>query len=301
MPISGTILTFCGECGIISIEGGAIMSEKLISDLVKYDDIHFAVQAKDSEHKFIPLHWHSYYEVELFISGRAAHIANGKVYSFSPGDVSVMKPTDFHSYIPEDDSFRVKKFIFMSDKISTNIEGLLSELPCALSTGKMREHFEEMFDCLIASCANRTEFGCLLSRNLAERIFIELAMCGGNMAGKSESSSNSDQTERLSEVLAYISEHFTERISLSDAAKEVNLSPDYLSRFFSKKLGTTFSNYLKLKRLQYATALLISGKYSIEEIASCSGFPSLTFFNRTFKAQYGVSPLEYRKGHGNGG
>ncbi len=268
------------------------MSEKFVSDLVKYDDIQFAVQAKDSVHGPIPLHWHSYYEVELFVSGGATHIADGKIYEFSPGCVSVMKPTDFHSYNPKGETFGVRKFILMPEKVGAKIRTLLDRLPCALDVGEKSTRFEKMFDELIESCGNRSESGCLLSQNLAERIIIELTMCEENAY---VSESVSDRTERLSRVLCYISEHFTERLSLADAAREVSVNPDYLSRYFSKELGTTFSNYLKMKRLAYATSLLMTGDYSIEEIAGSSGFPSLTFFNRVFRARYGMSPAEYRR------
>ena len=149
-----------------------------------------------------------------------------------------------------------------------------------------------MFDELIESCGNRSESGCILSQNLAERIIIELTMCEESAF---VSELVSDHTERLSRVLCCISEHFTERLSLSDVAREVSVNPDYLSRYFSKELGTTFSNYLKMKRLAYATSLLMTGDYSIEEIAGSSGFPSLTFFNRVFRARYGISPVEYRR------
>lgn len=43
------------------------------------------------------LHWHDCFEIELVLSGTAAHTLNGVTYTLQPGDVYLLRPTDFHS------------------------------------------------------------------------------------------------------------------------------------------------------------------------------------------------------------
>ena len=50
-------------------------------------------------------------------------------------------------------------------------------------------------------------------------------------------------------VKRYIAEHYSEDISLSDAAKIVNLSPVYLSRLFKKEEGINFLDYMNQYRI----------------------------------------------------
>jgi AraC-like DNA-binding protein len=48
-------------------------------------------------------------------------------------------------------------------------------------------------------------------------------------------------------------------------------------------------------RLSYAKNLLLSGDATLTEIALKAGFCSLSHFSRTFSAEYGMFPTEYRR------
>lgn len=56
----------------------------------------------------------------------------------------------------------------------------------------------------------------------------------------------------------------------------------------------TFYDYLNFRRMRAAEELLSSPDYSITELALASGFPSISTFNRVFKAKHGCTPTEYR-------
>lgn len=92
-----------------------------------------------------------------------------------------------------------------------------------------------------------------------------------------------------------VREHFREKLSLGDVAKEVELSRERLSRLFHESLGITFSDYLCQVRLGHARKLLYSSGESVTEIAYASGFQSLSQFNRSFRSVEGLSPTQYRK------
>jgi transcriptional regulator GlxA family with amidase domain len=53
--------------------------------------------------------------------------------------------------------------------------------------------------------------------------------------------------------------------------------------------------YINEFRLKVATAILASTSRSILEIALSSGFPTLSNFNRLFKAKFNKSPRNYRQ------
>ncbi len=264
-------------------------------EFVKYDDIKFPIQARRSEHGSIELHWHTYFEVELIVSGEPTHIINGQLYESRPGDISLMTPVDFHGF-PTNKKFEVKKFIFSADKIPESLSALLTDEnnPRILRLGELARSFDEHFDELIEACLDRSELGVLRAQNLAERILIEL-LASREKRLDSRSELENVPEARLSRALRIIMEHFTERLTLEAVASELHVSANYFSRYFSSALGTSFSHYLKLKRVQYASALLLSSRVSVEEIAYRSGFSSLTFFNRAFREQFNMSPQEYRR------
>ena len=78
-------------------------------------------------------------------------------------------------------------------------------------------------------------------------------------------------------LLTYISEHFTEKITPEEAGAVVHLNANYLSHLFSRSLGMTFSQYVKCKRISYASVLLLTTDAAIDEVACRSGFSSTSF------------------------
>lgn len=97
------------------------------------------------------------------------------------------------------------------------------------------------------------------------------------------------------ELLAYIQEHYMEKLSLLDLANQFHLSEKYISRYFKEHFQLTFTSYTNHLRLTCARKLLETTKLPITEIALRSGFSNISYFIRLFKNSYGVSPLQYRK------
>lgn len=66
-----------------------------------------------------------------------------------------------------------------------------------------------------------------------------------------------------------------------------------MGRLFIKEMHMSFHEYCLLLKLQKAEALLLGTKDKIIDIALACGFDNISYFNRTFKKQYGMSPSEY--------
>ncbi|WP_028552088.1 AraC family transcriptional regulator [Paenibacillus sp. UNC451MF] len=112
----------------------------------------------------------------------------------------------------------------------------------------------------------------------------------------SEALSESD-FQRLNRVLKYMNDNYKHAISLKDFANEEFLNVYYLSHFFKRKVGITFSECLNQIRIQKALELLMSDKSaSMMDIALSVGFPNVKSFNRTFKNKYHFTPYHYKKG-----
>lgn len=100
---------------------------------------------------------------------------------------------------------------------------------------------------------------------------------------------------KLAPALKFMEAHFKENVPLSVLAKEVHMSVNYFSTFFSQTLNSTVSEYLIRMRLKHACMLLCTTNQSILSIAMESGFDNISYFNRVFRKAFGVSPGEYRK------
>ena len=91
-----------------------------------------------------------------------------------------------------------------------------------------------------------------------------------------------------------INNEFTNRISLETVSKELNVSKQYLSSKFTKVVGKTFTDYINNIRLRYAATLLTESEISISDICYRSGFNNFSYFSRSFKRQFGVSPQKFK-------
>lgn len=101
--------------------------------------------------------------------------------------------------------------------------------------------------------------------------------------------------DRITYVLNFIHHHWAENISVAQLAEQIYVSPNYLSRFFSRYLHTTITDYISNLRIQHALRLLREEHTSITETAMRTGFPNTSTFIRKFKQQYGLTPKQFEK------
>ena len=108
---------------------------------------------------------------------------------------------------------------------------------------------------------------------------------------------NSDDRVKLSRVMKYIDQNFTEEISLDKLAAVAGYSKYHFSRIFKKYHNMSTVQYISRKRIKLAERLLVDPELSITEVAMRSGFSSLTTFNRIFKMEKQCTPTEFKKMH----
>jgi len=99
---------------------------------------------------------------------------------------------------------------------------------------------------------------------------------------------------RISNIYNYVTNHYSESISLKDVSQVAYLTPQAFCRYFKKHTGHTYISFLNEIRINEACKRLTSNKFeSISVIAYKCGFNTITNFNRVFKCVTGKSPKEY--------
>ena len=104
--------------------------------------------------------------------------------------------------------------------------------------------------------------------------------------------------EYVRRAVEYICSNFSRDIAISDAARELGITPAYLSRLFKSRTGYTFLEYLTCYRLRKALKLLRDPSLRINEVAYKTGFRDHGYFSQLFRRYMGVSPGRYRNGSG---
>lgn len=103
-------------------------------------------------------------------------------------------------------------------------------------------------------------------------------------------------TARLRAVLQKIENGYAGPMSVAETAADCGCSASHFMRWFKQMTGSSFKAYLNERRLAAAAARLRESGDTILNIAGDVGFENLSNFNHQFKARYGVTPREYRRG-----
>jgi two-component system response regulator YesN len=98
----------------------------------------------------------------------------------------------------------------------------------------------------------------------------------------------------VKDAVHYITQHYDQKISLTDVADHVYVTPAHLSKVFKEETGVTFVKWLNEFRVEEAQKLLKSTWLKTYEIAEKVGFQDYKYFSIIFKKYTGYSPRDYR-------
>lgn len=153
-----------------------------------------------------------------------------------------------------------------------------------------REKIEKIMTCFLGHNFYREqqmtaylyEFLILLATEYAKSIYRSKIEVGGKIQ------------VIIQELLAYLQEAYAEDISGDMLQEKFHYHFDYLNRQFKKWTGVTIFAYLNRVRVERASQLLLTGFYSISEVATSTGFRDVYYFSRVYKKITGNTPGEVR-------
>ena len=102
---------------------------------------------------------------------------------------------------------------------------------------------------------------------------------------------------KISKVIVYLNENYSEKISVDDLTALVNINRTTLSKLFLEATGVTIVEYLTKLRVAISSTLLKDTALPVVEIAYRVGYNDITHFGRVFKKQMGVTPSKFREGN----
>lgn len=96
--------------------------------------------------------------------------------------------------------------------------------------------------------------------------------------------------ESIQQVLNYIEDHISDRLTSDMLAEKACLSPSRFHRVFKKETGATPQKFIEKLRLAKAYAVITQGEGLVQELALSLGYNDYETFSRAFKRQYHYSP-----------
>lgn len=105
--------------------------------------------------------------------------------------------------------------------------------------------------------------------------------------------------EFLEKVKSRIQENFEiEKLDVEFLASGLNMSHSTLYRKIKGLSGISVNEFIRKVRMQQAEKLLLSGQYTVSEVAFRVGMSSMVYFRQCFREEFGKNPSEYLKKKG---
>lgn len=105
---------------------------------------------------------------------------------------------------------------------------------------------------------------------------------------------DTNQFLKVEKMASYISEHYTDEISIDDIAEVASLHPKYAMTLFRHVFGLTIGEYISQHRLSHAQRLLAITDLKIVDVALEAGFGSVSQFYELFSQTNKMTPTQFR-------
>lgn len=250
----------------------------------------------------IPVHWHDEVEIIYIKRGYITIYIGEQSFSAKEGELFIVNSGELHFMSSNDMKVEYYTLLFPLTFLSFQTEDALEQevflplrqkkllFPIGLKGMKTEPKMLNLV-CEVIKVNEEKPFGYQLRTRILLLEFIEgflkeKRLCKADISGT---------TGMQRELLAYIQEHYTEKITLAMLAEEFHLSEKYISWYFKEHFYISFIQYVSHLRMMKAKDLLLITEQSVTEIAFSCGYPSVNYFIRSFKGEHGVTPLQYRK------
>lgn len=267
-------------------------------------------QFKDGKGTMSGAHIHNDIELIYATSGSFAVFLNGKRHYFLSGDLLVINSHEVHKIDTLSDGLNSYIVLKFSPELIYSAEQSIFEikyiLPFILDSATHQKIISAPF--LEGSCIKEAMYELVEENNNRDygfEIAIKMDICriflwilrfwhknGVNL--NIDSSSLENYNSRMSKVFSYISENYSQNITVAQMAELCFMSYSYFSKIFKKITGKSFNDYVNYIRLREAERLLATTEMAVTEIAYSTGFSSSSYFVSKFREHKNMTPKKYR-------
>lgn len=241
-------------------------------------------------------HWHPEAELLLLRKGILRLTLEDKTLRLTEGQFVLIPSGAVHSGIPEEAHYEC--VVFDGNVLSSVLQGSTKKKAAeALSrprTGNTPPSLSRLTECLARKEGGyQAEALSFLFSLLTEWIRTPLAAATSRQWTELRKS----RLIPFEKAVLFLQEHYREPITLKELSEAAGLSENYFGEYFKNVTGKTPFQYLNEYRIERAAEQLRETDLSVTEISLECGFNDLSYFIKTFRKAYGISPNRYRAGN----
>lgn len=241
-------------------------------------------------------HCHQFCEILYIVRGSGTiRFGDQAAKSINEGNLIVLNPFVAHAETSSSENPLYMVFIaaeqFQINDLSPNFL-LPSGRNPILETQGYKFKIEQIFTEIIRETSGMVtyyeEFSNLL---LNELLLIVQRLL---MADSVFTAGSNDESE-CARIKDYIDSNYASALTLESISENIYVSKHHLSHIFKEQVGISPIQYLLMRRMDEAAALLRDTDTAISEVAKIVGYVDLAYFSQSFKRIKGVSPRAFRR------
>lgn len=254
---------------------------------------------------FVPIHWHEEMEIIKVQSGKGAFFIDGVKYEAEAGDILILRPFVMHSLNRLDDNdMSTDTIVFNLRLLETGgadvctlkyFAPLLNEkhsVPCIVRSNDSWYHpFDESMTSILMCDPKKEGSELDIKANL---YWMFYHIYSNRLLNVSSNVSDDKHSYTVRRALEYIRAEYMNEITIQKIANHCGYSEFYMMKLFKQYTGTSCIDYINNYRLTIAGRQLRDTEDDVATIAYQVGFNNISYFNRQFKRQYGMTPREFR-------
>ena len=234
------------------------------------------------------LNWHENVEILHIISGEGHVKYNETIFPVGPGDIVIINSEVIHCIYSN--SLLHYHFLTVDRNFCTDcgIPSTTLVFESLIRDRQMQDRF-----CRIIDAYDRyIQTGVFYEVAAIRSYLLEFlhSLCKDHLIR--QDSSSPQRYDALKTAVTYIRQHLAEPMSLEEIAQHTGMSVNTLLRRFKKVMGRSVFDTILLLRCTEAKRLIESGA-SVTDAARANGFENMSYFTRTFKRYYQVTPSSY--------
>ncbi len=245
------------------------------------------------------LHINNYIELYVYVSGNHHYIVEDSLYRLQRGDIIIINPFEVHKALPLGEGM-YERFYFLIDRdaFSGLYHDPLAPILAKPNGTSNRITFEEakretvlnrLYE--ISQCLADEKKDPLRALSLLLQFLDDIQL---QLTQSRPVADDVAPTPRLLErILTYITENTATIQSVTEISTALGITPQYLSGYFSRHIGTPPKIYIQAKKIALAKDLLNKGADVTQACYEC-GFNDCSYFIRTFKKYVGMTPRTYK-------
>ena len=254
---------------------------------------------------FQPIHWHEEMEIIKVQSGIGTVSVDGIKYTAEAGDIFILRPFVMHSINRLGDNEMLSDVIVFNLRLLETGEAdactlkyfapLLNEkhtVPCIVRPNDSWYHpFDQSMTSILMCDINKEGAELDIKANL---YWMFYHIYNNRLMNVTQNIAEDKRLYTVRRALEYIRAEYMNEITVEQIAKHCGYSEFYMMKLFKQFTGQSIVDYVNNYRLTVAGRQLRDTQDDIATIAYQVGYNNVSYFNRQFKKQYGMTPREFR-------